>query len=901
MKQIVLSSAGAILARVPRPAVAPGSVLVELHYSMISVGTELAPLKAAAETEESGADGPIPGIVRRAPYYLVKAAQHPDIAWQRVRQMTLSRVAAARQRLIPSPAAEAPTASGPPPEDAQIATGVAAPVETWSTELAAKFDASAETLSITGKGSPGQYQAMSGAIHVPDGGYLKINIRAEVLSGGFDLGILSGDRARWLRVMRLDDSTAESIVVDPEKNSHVWLVLSLGDTPTSDGEPARIEIASLTIEALAREAYVPTRNEMNDIGWNVGYSAAGRVVATGDGVNDIKVGDLVACGGAGQANHAELVSVKRNLVARIPDGCDIDLGATTTVGAIAMQGVRRADLRLGETVCVVGLGLLGLITCQLLKASGCRVIGLDLSEERVARALELGVDTATTSPDKLLKLSLHQTQGHGADVTIVAAAAKTDALINHAMKTTRRKGRVIILGDIGLAMERPDLYRKEIDVLISTSYGPGRYDPVYEVAGIDYPYAYVRWTQNRNMQAYMDLIASGAVDIRLLIDEVVDLDDAPDAYQRLARDKETAPIGVLIRYPAHDKAGAAGAAVTADGTSVTLGGHRAAKPGRIGYVLVGAGAFGQSMLVPQMDKRKDRFDLRGVVSRDPVRGGNFARSRQLELLASDLDEVLARDDIGLVVIATRHSEHAEQTARALRAGKHVFVEKPLALTWEELDLVREAYSERPDGTLLMVGFNRRFAPAAVAMREALAGRTGPMVINYRLNGGYIPRESWIQGAEGGGRNLGEACHMYDFFRALSGAPVTAISASAINPGRSAYFVNDNFIATLNYDDGSVASLTYTANGPKTDLAKERVEVFCDDKAYVLDDFIRLSEYPGGAVIWESDVVDKGHFVELSRFGDAIADGMDDGPISFDEIIETTAASLHIEDLIQGRV
>ncbi len=898
MKQILLSSAGAILARVPRPAVVPGCVLVEVHHSLISVGTELAPLRATALAGDTGEPaGPVPSLVRRAPYYLGKAVQHPDVAWMRLKQISRSYAAAMRERLVPAPAPAAARSS--PPDDALVVSQNPVP-GVWHKEAASQFQVGADGISVTAGGAPGHYQAMSGAITVENDGYLQIHARGEVISGGFDLGVLSADRSQWLAVTRLDGVMDERIVLDPGTSSHVWLVLSLGDTPAADGGAARLRLDELTLQALPRDSYKPPRNEMNDVGWNVGYSASGRVVAVGEGVADIRIGDRVACGGAGQANHAELICVRRNLVARLPEKCTTEIGATTTVGAIAMQGVRRADLRLGEVVCVVGLGLLGLITCELLKASGCHVLGLDLSGERVSRAKGRGIE-AVSSSEQLLHLALHKTLGHGADATIITAASKSDALINHAMKTTRRKGRVVIVGDIGLNMERPELYRKEIDVLISTSYGPGRYDPSYEIDGVDYPYAYVRWTQNRNMQAYLDLVADGAIDIAGLIDEVVDLDGAPVAYERLARDAALPAVGVLIRYPASDRADASAPAPGPAETVLSLGGHRRAKPGSIGYVLVGAGAFGQAMLVPQMDRRKGLFDLRGVVSRDAVRGGNFARQRQLEILASDMDDVLKRDDIQLVVIATRHADHARQTAQALRAGKHVFVEKPLALSWEELDLVREAYAARPAGTLLMVGFNRRFAPAAEMLRDRIASRVGPLVVTYRLNGGYIPRDSWVQGAEGGGRNLGEACHMYDFFRSLAGAPVTSISASAIDPGRSAYFVNDNFVATLTYADGSVASLIYTANGPRADLPKERVEVYCDGKAYVLDNFTALTEYPGEAVIWRSDDPDKGHFTQLSRFGDAIAAGAADAPIPFYEIAETTAASLHIEDLLQGRV
>lgn len=883
-----------MLARVPRPAVAPGSVLVKVHYSLVSTGTELAPLRATTPGGAPPVDpDSVAGLVRRAPDLLGKAINNPGLAWQRIKDISRRKSVMLKQRLLPPPPAPpaAPTV-GIPADAVKLTEGVVGHA-VWKQEAAAAFNAQGAKLELTSNGHVSAYQAKTTPVAVPAGTALTVAVKGRASGAPFALGVLSGDQKSWLLQATLEDDFAETVRLAAPADGFVWLVLYLS-APAAGAVPPAIVFEALDLSLEPRPADAPSLNEMNDTGWGVGYSAAGEVIAVGEGVRDVRIGELVACGGAGQANHAEYIVVKRNLVARVPEGCAIDLAATCTVGAIALQGVRRTEPRLGETVCVVGLGLLGLMTCQMLKANGCHVIGLDPSEERVARALKLGANAATTTPERFLELATHATQGHGADATVITAATKSDALVNHAMKTTRRKGRVVIVGDVGLSLERADLYRKEIDVLISTSYGPGRYDPSYEVEGIDYPYAYVRWSQNRNMQAFLGLIASKSIDIRALIDEVVPVAQAPAAYKRLANETGSAPVGVLISYVP------AATTVSAD-TAISLGGHRGPKPGRIGYVLVGAGAFGTSMLVPQMDKRKDRFDLRGVVSRDAVRGGNFARQRQLEILASDLADVVRRDDIDLFVISTRHDQHAAQAAECLRAGKHVFVEKPLALTWDELDAVREAYAARNNGALLMVGFNRRFAPAAQALRKAVESRASPLIINYRLNGGYIPRESWIQGKEGGGRNLGEACHMYDFFRSLTGAPVVTISATPMAPGDSAYLVNDNFVATLTYADGSLATLTYTANGPKSGLAKERIEVTCDGKAYLLDNYTSLIEHPSGTVLWSSEAGDKGHFEELSRLGDAIAAGATDAPIPFEEIAETTAVSLHIEDLLQGRI
>jgi predicted dehydrogenase/threonine dehydrogenase-like Zn-dependent dehydrogenase len=633
-------------------------------------------------------------------------------------------------------------------------------------------------------------------------------------------------------------------------------------------------------------------SDLNAQGWGIGYSAAGEVVAVGERIHDLAVGDLVAAAGAGQANHADYVNVPRNLVCRIPSGCALKHAASATIGAIAMQGVRRAAPQLGERVCVVGLGLIGQITAQLLKAAGCRVIGLDTDPERVQRALALGLDAGAADADTCATLVRDLTGGFGADRTLITAATKSSTVVNLAMALTRAKGTVVIVGDVGLNVDRAVFYRKEIDLLISTSYGPGRYDPVYEAEGRDYPYAYVRWTLNRNMQAYLELVAGGGMNFDALIDRIVPITEAPATYTELARADTALPLGVLLQYPDQEE-------TDPDPARVTLRGHRQAPGERINYALVGAGGFGTAMLVPQMRKRADRYFLRGVVSRTGSQGSNFARDNQVEILTSDLDAVLTDPGFQLVVIATRHHEHADQVVRSLAAGKHVFVEKPLAISWEELERVVSAHSAAAEAPLVMVGFNRRFSPALQMLKERVKGRRSPLMIQYRLNAGYIPLDHWVHGVQGGGRNVGEACHMYDVFRFLAGAPVRAVDASAIDPGGLAFARNDNFAATITYEDGTVASLMYTALGPKSGLGKEHITVFCDGEAFIVDDFRKLTKASDGSVLWQSGEPDKGHFEELSRFGDAIATG-GLSPIPFEEIVEVSSVALHVEDLIWGR-
>jgi predicted dehydrogenase len=648
-----------------------------------------------------------------------------------------------------------------------------------------------------------------------------------------------------------------------------------------------------TSVAAATSAVTPAAtSDVNAQGWAIGYSVAGEVVAIGDGVSDLAAGDLVAAAGAGQANHAEYVNVPRNLVCRLPVGCDLKAAASATVGAISLQGVRRAAPQLGDRVAVIGLGLIGHITIQLLKAAGCRVIGFDVDPSRVERARALGLDAGAANADAMKVLVRDLTGGHGADATLMTAATKSSAVINLAMELTRSKGKVVIVGDVGLNVDRAVFYRKEIDLLMSTSYGPGRYDPQYEAEGHDYPYAHVRWTLNRNMQAYLELVAATRVVVEPLIDLVVPIDEAPAVYDRLARGDGTLPLGVLVQYPDVQDA-------DPEPTRITIRGHRAAPSGRISYALVGAGAFGTGMLAPQMRKRHDRYALRGVVSRS-AQGSNFARDNQVEVLTSDLDAVLRDPAFDLVVIATRHNEHADQVVRSAVAGKHVFVEKPLAISWDELDRIVAAYREIAEPALLLVGFNRRFSPALQTLKARLAERRSPLVIQYRLNAGYLPPDHWVHGPQGGGRNVGEACHMYDVFRFLAGAPAKSIDAAAIDPGALPYARSDNFATTITYEDGSVATLVYTALGPKTGMGKEHITVFCDGEAYIVDDFKQLTRASDSSVLWHSSEADKGHFEELSRFGDAIAAGAP-SPIPFDELVETSAVALAVDDLLHGRV
>jgi predicted dehydrogenase/threonine dehydrogenase-like Zn-dependent dehydrogenase len=871
MRQVLLTNEGVKVARMPAPTIEAGSVLIRVEYSMISVGTEVAGLRKP-DLEPSTTLGQAKVISAQARRYFHKAITNPRLAAARIKKIGNRYLS----RLI---------------QEHSSKRSVDAPLNEllWQKQNADEFIAGEGGIQITTDGSDWHYQAITSFFQIPEGNLVAIDIAGEIKTGKILVGILDELGEKWLsnRVL-LPGQLNDRLIFDPRGASGAKLVIS-----NAQGGSSKASFEKFSVLTVSPSPDGVPLSEMEEIGWNLGYSAAGTVVSVGEGVSDIFPGDRVACGGAGKANHADFVLVPRNLLARVPDGCETRWASTTTIGAIALQGVRRAQPVLGERICVIGLGMLGQLTVQLLRASGCQVLGIDLDKRRVERAKSLGMEFGVSDPLDLARVVRDFTSGQGVDRTLITAATKSDTVINSAMEVTRRRGTVVIVGDIGMHIERAHFYRKEIDLLMSTSYGPGRYDSKYEEQGIDYPFAYVRWTLNRNMQSYMELIASGRLNIASLVDVFAPVDDATALYNNLANSKEP-PMGVIFEYKAKENFDE-----TEEGTSVHLRGSRTDQTGKVNYVLVGAGAYGIAMLVPMLDKHQDRFFLRGVVSRDTIRGGNFVRDRRLGVFSSNLDDVVNDADNHMVVIATRHIDHTQQVVCALKAGKHVFVEKPLAINWEQLNSVVTCYESLNIKPVLMVGFNRRFSPAVKALKEVLIGRTSPLMINYRLNGGYIPLDHWIQNDQGGGRNIGEACHMYDVFRSLIGTQVVSAAATGINPGGKPYLPSDNFTASMSYGDGSVASLFYTALGPKQGLPKERIEVFCDGEAYIIDDFKQLIRASNSEVIWSSNEVDKGQSTQMSELADSLyKKGV--APIPFEEIIETTALALFVEDMLYGR-
>lgn len=620
-----------------------------------------------------------------------------------------------------------------------------------------------------------------------------------------------------------------------------------------------------------------------------GYSASGTVIEVGEGIYDLKPGDRVACAGAQCANHAEVIRVPRNLTVSVPGNLDFDVASTVTLGAIALQGVRRATPTLGETFVVLGLGILGQITAQLLKANGCRVIGVDLDRGRIRVAEELGSDIGIHPDDGNDIDQIHRlTDGIGADGVIITAATSSDAVISTAFKMCRKKGRVVLVGDVGLNLSRGDFYQKELDFFISTSYGPGRYDSNYEEKGLDYPVSYVRWTENRNLSEYLRLASEGRLKIKPLINASYPIDNAGEAYEKLKSGTDK-PLMVVLSYPVRPM----------DDKKVIYNIH--ASPGgkdKIRLALVGAGGFAKGMHLPNLQSLSSLYQLRAIVSRTGFNAVATAKQFAANYGTTDYGEVLKDPEIDAVIIATRHDLHAKMALEALCAGKHVLLEKPMALKRSELEEIKSFYSN-DNGTkpILLTGFNRRFSPYALAVGPLIQKRISPMMIQYTMNAGHIPLNHWVHLEEGGGRNLGEACHVYDIFTYLTGSKIVSVSAKAIKPSTNYYSGRDNFTVLMNFEDGSVATLAYTALGSR-EYPKERLEIFFDGKVVVIDDYKRLSASGAKVKALEAKISDKGQKGELVAFAKAIKEG-GEWPIPLWQQVQATEISFAVEDQISG--
>jgi predicted dehydrogenase/threonine dehydrogenase-like Zn-dependent dehydrogenase len=612
----------------------------------------------------------------------------------------------------------------------------------------------------------------------------------------------------------------------------------------------------------------------------LGYSCAGEVISVADGVHEFRAGDRVACAGGTYANHAEINFVPRNLAVRIPSQVSSVAASLTTIGAIAMQGVRQAEVGIGETVAVIGAGLVGVLTIQILRAAGCRVVAIDLSPQRVERAVEHGAHLAVAANDPTLASSIKQFSRYGVDAAILTAATDSVEPAEMAAKILRDRGRIIVVGAVGMGVSRSNMYTKELSLTLSRSYGPGRYDPQYEEGGIDYPIGYVRWTERRNMEAFLDLLAAGQIDVTSLLEHRYTIEDGVKAFADLKNGLYTA----ILEYN--------GASAVSQRSTPAAGAARPRIGDEVRVGCIGAGSFASSVIFPNLQS------IQGVhlQSVGTISGGGAASAQRAFKFqtAEQPSELLKDPNVDAVFVLTRHDTHATLTAQALHAGRPVFVEKPLAVDREQLAQLQEVYAAqlRADrAPFVMVGFNRRFAPFTEKIRQFFAGRREPMMIHVRVNAGFIPHDHWIHAQ--GGRIVGEFCHFVDWARSVIGFPIQSVSASGLPNGTQ--FASDNVAVTLKFADGSVANLLYLANGDRS-IPKEFFEVFCQGAIARVHDFRTLELARNGKVQKFKSVQDKGHRRELQLTIEAVRDGKP-SPISFEELVEVTEATFLVDNAI----
>ena len=649
---------------------------------------------------------------------------------------------------------------------------------------------------------------------------------------------------------------------------------------------SRPDLVREVINKARTDGIVPTyRAAINRLGSPIplGYSSAGEVLDAGPETEGLQRGALVACAGAGYASHAEVVSVPKNLLALVPQGVSARAAAFATIGSVALQGIRRADLTPGERVAVIGLGLVGQLTVAILSAYGYPVLGLDVEPKRANKATVLGAEASGIIGQDTVQQALAFSRGIGVDAVLITAATESSEPVELAAQLCRDRGRVSVIGDVGMDLPRRPYYEKELDLRLSRSYGPGRYDPEYEEKGYDYPLGYVRWTEQRNMEEVLRLISAGRIDVEPLITHTFPIEQANQAYDLVLRDAQADVGAVMLEYAPSD---------TPEPSSITL----APKPTKeattkVTVGLIGAGNFARSTILPAL-KQIAGVDLRVVAAATGTSALHAGRKFGAEYTTTNYHEVLGDDAVGLVVIATRHHLHAQMAIDALERGKDVYVEKPLALSVSELRSVARA--ARTCAGRLTVGFNRRFAPLTGVLREQLAGRATPLVISYTVYAGAVPPDSWLHDPQqGGGRVIGEVCHFVDLLQHLAGGAPQRLSAT--QPSSDSLLPNENASVVLDFADGSRGSIIYTAMGAPS-MSKERLELFWGRQGAALDNFRRLELFSGSRKKIRRGRQDKGHAALLRAACTALEQG-GPAPIPLEETLLSSLATLKIPEAV----
>ena len=617
----------------------------------------------------------------------------------------------------------------------------------------------------------------------------------------------------------------------------------------------------------------------------LGYCNVGATVDVGSGVDGFSVGDRVVSNGP----HAEMISVSKNLCAKIPDNVSDEAATFTVLGAVALEGIRLAVPTLGEHFVVTGLGLIGLLAVQLLKAHGCRVLGIDFDETKLELARQFGAETVSlANGDNPVEAGMAFSKSRGVDGVLICASTKSSDPVSQAARMCRKRGRIVLIGVTGLELNRSDFYEKELSFQVSCSYGPGRYDRVYEQQGHDYPFGYVRWTEQRNFEAVLDMMADEKIDVLPLISKRFNFDAAVSAYDVITKDKSA--LGILLEYKDRDQEDLKQSRIIID-RQITI------SPRKPVCGFIGAGNYASRILIPAF--KKNGAQLHTIVSRGGVSAAYHGKKAGFRQAATDVAAVFDEPEINTIVIVTRHNSHAGYVARAIAAGKNVFVEKPLCLSSNELDEIVAAQEARANPPVIMVGFNRRFAPQIVKMKQLLASVQQPKVFLMTMNAGKIPADSWIQDKSiGGGRIIGEACHYIDLMRHLAGAEITSVRMVCMGRHPAVEITEDKAVITLSFADGSLGTIHYLANGGKV-FPKERIEVFAGDGVLQLDNFRKLKGF-GWKNFTKMNLLrqDKGQEACVAAFLTSIEQGIP-APISFAELVEVTQVTLDAAEQVRS--
>ncbi len=666
--------------------------------------------------------------------------------------------------------------------------------------------------------------------------------------------------------------------------------VTLGQKSLIGKAKERPEMVKKVLDTLAKEGISSTLARIKaqlEAYRPMGYSSAGTVIGVGSDAEEFQVGDKVACGGGGYAMHAEIIFVPRNLCVKVPDNVNLAHAAFTTLGAIALQGMHQAEVGLGDNVMVIGLGLIGQLLVQLLKAGGCQVIGVDVRESVVDLALKCGMDVGVAG-DRMKdigRIAREFSNGRGVDAVIITASTRSNEPMRIVPEVIRDRGRVVLVGRVGTTFPYMDYSNKELEIRMSRSYGPGRYDPNYEEKGIDYPIGYVPWPERRNMEEFVRLLSVGKLNLEPLITHIFPLEKAKEAYDVVLGKTGEFSVGVVLQYPTEP---------LKPERKIPLTIKHKVRPAKqkIGVGFIGAGSFAQALLLPHIQKMEGVL-LKGIATGTGANAQRVGERFGFEYCTTDYHDLLNDPDIDCVFIATRNNLHARATVDAVRAGKTVFVEKPLALNYAELEEVIKAVKEK-DGRI-MVGFNRRFSPYIRELYQHIADEDFPLVLVYRVNAGPLPPDHWVLDKEqGGGRIQAEVCHFVDTFIFLTRSQPSQVFALAARG--NGIPPNDNLVVNISFKNECVASIVYSGLGDPS-FPKERLEVFGGGAVYVVDDFRELLIVRQGKKKRKKQFFqDKGHREEVRRFIEAVKTGSE-MPIPFEEIVATTLTTLKIEESI----